>query len=320
MGGDTRRLRVFGLALAIALTGTQVLVSLDLLSPGRSTYVPPAVPWAAILFGSTLFGVGMALVGTCGFGSLIRLGTGDLRSLIVMLVFGAVAYATLRGILASFRIELLELPKIPVPGAVQGDLPSVLSWLGLGDLRLIIAFAGSVALVLAVMLDSRLRRSPRLLLAGVTLGVGVVAGWCITGVAIDEFIGPARAQSLTFVSPIGRALYGVLTSPSGLFDFGVGSVFGVVLGAFVSAWHDDAFRWEAFDDHREMRRHLVGAALMGFGGILAGGCTIGQGITAGSMMALSWPLAILGMMIGARLGIGILLEGSIGPLLRRPWR
>jgi uncharacterized membrane protein YedE/YeeE len=183
-----------------------------------------------------------------------------------------------------------------------------------------IAFAGSVALTLAVILDRRLRRSPRLLLAGVTLGVGVVAGWVITGVAIDEFIVPARAQSLTFVSPVGRALYGVLTSPSGLFDFGVGSVFGVVLGAFASARHDDVFRWEAFDDHHEMRRHLVGAALMGFGGIVAGGCTIGQGITAGSMMALSWPLAILGMMIGARLGIGILLEGSIGHLLRRPWR
>ena len=134
------------------------------------------MPWLAILLGRTLFGVGMALVGTCGFGSLIRLGAGDLRSLIVMIVFGAAAYATLRGMLAPLRIDGLEPIAVAVPGAVQGDLPSVLAWLGLGDLRLAIALvAAAVLLLLAVALDRRLRRSPRLLLAGLTLGLGVVA-------------------------------------------------------------------------------------------------------------------------------------------------
>lgn len=316
IGGDTRRLRIFGLALGVALLGTQAMVWGGVLNPALSTYVPSAVPWFAILVGSTLFGLGMALVGTCGFGSLIRLGTGDLRSLIVMMVFGATAYATLRGILAPLRIDGLETIAVAVPGAVQGDLPSVLAWLGLGDLRLAIAITAAALLILAVALDKRLRRSPRLLMAGLTLGVGVVAGWWATGVAIDEFASQARPQSLTFVSPVGRALYAVLTTPDGLLDFGIGAVIGVVLGSFLSALFDREFRWEAFDDHHEMRRHLVGAVMMGGGGILAGGCTIGQGISAGSMMALSWPLAIFGMMVGARMGIAFLMEGSIRQIFR----
>jgi hypothetical protein len=169
----------------------------------------------------------------------------------------------------------------------------------------------------AVLIDPRLRRSPRLLLAGLTLGLGVVLGWWATGVAIDEFAANPRAQSLTFVSPVGRALYAVLTTPAGLLDFGIGTIAGVVCGSFASALFDQEFRWEAFDDHHEMRRHLAGAVMMGGGGILAGGCTIGQGVSAGSMMALSWPLAIAGMMIGARLGIAFLMEGSIRNIFRR---
>lgn len=311
IGGDTRRLRIFGLALAIAMFGTQLMIWRGDLSPAFSTYVPGALAWFSILLGSTLFGIGMALVGTCSFGSLIRLGAGDLRSLIVMMVFGAVAYATLRGILAPLRIDVLEQVAVAVPGSVQGDLPSVLEWLGLGDLRLALGIVAPALLIGAVVIDRRLRRSPRLLLAGATLGLGVVLGWWATGVAIDEFALNPRTQSLTFVSPVGRALYAVLTTPVGLFDFGVGTIVGVICGSFVSALFDAEFRWEAFDDHYEMRRHLLGAVLMGGGGVLAGGCTIGQGISAGSMMALSWPLAIGGMMIGARLGIAFLMEGSI---------
>lgn len=189
----------------------------------------------------------MALVGTCGFGSLVRLGAGDLRSLIVMIVFGAAAYATLRGMLAPLRIDGLERIAVAVPGSVPGDLPSVLRWLGLCDVRLPLAVAAFLVLTGAVLFDARLRRSPRLLLAGLTLGLGVVLGWWATGVAVDEFAASQRTQSLTFVSPVGRALYAVLTTPAGLLDFGIGSISGVVCGSFASALYDAEFRWEAFD-------------------------------------------------------------------------
>jgi uncharacterized membrane protein YedE/YeeE len=318
MGGDTRRLRIFGLALAIALAGAQSLVGLGLLDPASSTYVQPALPWLSIAVGSVMFGLGMALVGTCSFGSLVRLGSGDLRSLIVMMVFGSVAYATLRGMLAPVRIEVLEKAAWPIPGGVKGDLGSVLAYLGVPYLRLGLTAAAVAVLVAAVAVDPRLRRSPRLLMAGATLGFSVVAGWWVTGVAVDAFDRVPRAQSLTFVSPVGRALYAVLSTPAALLEFGIGTLIGVTLGSFLSALYDREFRWEAFDDDREMRRHLVGAVLMGGGGVLAGGCTIGQGISAGSMMALSWPLAIAGMMIGARIGIAFLMEGSLRGLFQRP--
>lgn len=317
MGGDTRRLRIFGFALAIALTGAQSLIGFGLLDPSNSPYVQPALPWLSVTIGSTMFGLGMALVGTCSFGSLVRLGAGDLRSLIVMMVFGAVAYATLRGMLAPVRIEVLEKVAWPVPGGLKGDLDSVLGYLGAPHSRVGITAVVVVVLAAAVVADPRLRRSPRLLIAGATLGLSVVAGWWATGVAVDPFDQVPRAQSLTFVSPVGRALYGVLTSPAALFEFGIGTLVGVTFGSFLSALYDREFRWEAFDDDREMRRHLFGAVLMGSGGVLAGGCTIGQGISAGSVMALSWPIAILGMLIGARIGIAILMEGSLRGLLQR---
>lgn len=308
MGGDTRRLRIFGLALAIALIGAQAMAAMGLLDLSRTSYAPTAIPWLAALSGGLMFGVGMALVGTCGFGCLIRLGGGDLRSLIVLIVFGAVAYATLRGALSDFRIAGVERVAVKTPGGVAGDLPSLMSFYGWRGARLWVAVGAGAVLIAAVLLDPRLRRAPRLITAGTTLGLGVALGWLATGVLVDEFDLSARAQSLTFVAPVGKALFGAILSPHGFLDFGVASVGGVAVGSHLAARAADEFRWEAFDDHHEMRRHLAGAALMGVGGILAGGCTIGQGVTAGSAMALTWPLSIGGMMIGARLGIAFLID------------
>ncbi len=164
--------------------------------------------------------------------------------------------------------------------------------------------------------DARLRQTRRLLTAGMVLGLAIVAGWCVTGILADEFSTSLRVQSLTFVAPVARALFAVIGSHAAWLDFGVMTVPGVVLGAFIHARSKAGFRWEAFDDHHEMRRHLTGAALMGFGGVLAGGCTIGQGLTAGSLMAVTWPITVAGMILGARLGIVILMEGSLRELLR----
>lgn len=316
VGHDWRRMKVFGLALGLAIAGTQFLVVAGILAPERTNYVPAALPWFGILIGGLLFGLGMALVGTCAFGSLVRLGSGDLRSLVVLMVFGAVAYATLRGVLAGFRVERIEHIAIAVPPGAQADLPSLLGYVAGHDLRAWLAGIAAVGLVGAAVMDRRLRRAPRLMLAGVALGVGVVAGWLATTLLADEFARPTAPQSLTFVSPVARTLFGLLFDRDGLAEFGAGSVFGVALGAFIAARRADMFRWEAFDDPHEMKRHLLGAVLMGAGGILCGGCTIGQGLTAGSLFALSWPLAIIGMAAGARLGIALLMEGSLTQFLR----
>lgn len=319
MGGDSRRLRIYGLALGIAILGTQALIVAGFLNPELTTYVPVAIPVVAILIGSILFGMGMAMVGTCGFGSLVRLGAGDLRSLVVILVLGAAAYATLRGVFAGFRIGVLENLAVAMPEEIRSDIAMLLSRALGTDARLAIALIAGASLCWLALRDARLRRAPRLLSAGVVLGATTVAGWIATTWFGDDFSGPVRPQSLTFVSTIGKALYAGLLNPTAFADFGVGSVFGVIGGSYVAAWRAAELRWEAFDDDHEMRRHLLGAALMGVGGILAGGCTIGQGITAGSMLALSWPLAVGGMMLGARIGIAVLVDGSPRDLVQRFW-
>jgi uncharacterized membrane protein YedE/YeeE len=319
MGGDSRRLRIFGLALGIAILGTQSLVVSGVLRPELTTYTLPSLPIVAILLGSLIFGIGMALVGTCGFGSLVRLGTGDLRSLIVVLVLGATAYATLRGVLASVRIDALERLSIGMPDSIASDMASLTSHALGFDVRAVLAIVVGAGLCLLALGDARLRRAPRLLSAGIALGVLVVAGWVVTNSFGDEFDVALRPQSLTFVSTIGKALYAGVLNVSSFADFGVGSVFGVVAGSWLAAWRSAELRWEAFDDDHEMRRHLVGAALMGIGGILAGGCTIGQGITAGSMLALSWPFAVGGMVLGSRLGIALLVDDSVSEIIQRSW-
>ncbi|MEJ1161998.1 YeeE/YedE family protein [Prosthecomicrobium sp. N25] len=313
--GDTRRLKVFALGLAIALAGTQGLVLAGLLDPAATTYVPAALPLLSIALGGLLFGIGMSLIGTCGIGSLVRLGGGDLRSLVVILVFGAVAYASLRGILSGFRIGTLEAIQVPLPDGRRADLADM-AQAAIGPLGRP-ALAGALLLGLAAwaLSDRRLARTPRLVGAGAALGLGVVAGWVATGVLVDEFATP-RPQSLTFVGPVARALFGIVAATDSLADFGVASVFGVVAGSGLAAVRGRQFHWEAFDDPREMRRHLLGAALMGFGGVAAGGCTIGQGLTAGSLLALSWPVALAGIFLGARLGIYFVLEGRLSDALR----
>lgn len=319
MGGDSRRLRIFGLALGIAILGTQALIIGGLLDPEQTSYTPAAFPLIAILIGSVMFGIGMAMVGTCGFGSLVRLGTGDLRSLIVILILGVSAYATLRGAFASFRITVLEGIFIAMPDGARSDVAS-LSMHALGlDVRAAIAAIAGGALCWLALSDRRLRRTPRLLSAGIALGLLTVAGWVATSWLGDDFDHPIRPQSLTFVATVGKAIYAGLLNAANFVDFGVGSVFGVVAGSWLAAWRAGELRWEAFDDDHEMRRHLCGAALMGIGGILAGGCTIGQGITAGSMLSLSWPFAVGGMVLGARLGIATLVDSTPKEMVRRGW-
>ena len=151
------------------------------------------------------------------------------------------------------------------------------------------------------------------------LGIATIAGWIVTTTLGDEFSAPLQPQSLTFVSTIGKTLFAGLLNVANFADFGVASVLGVIAGSFLAAWRAVELRWEAFDDDHEMRRHLTGAALMGIGGILAGGCTIGQGITAGSILALSSPLAVAGMMLGARIGIAVLVDGSFRDIFERGW-
>lgn len=310
MGHDWRRAKVFGLALALALLLTQILVFTGYFEPRLSTYVPDRLSLIPIAVGAVMFGFGMAQVGTCAFGSLVRLGGGDLRSLIVLLIFGALAYAMQRGVLAPVRLAAMEKLAVPLPGMTPSTLPDLLAHFGVRGAGLILAVAVALLALYSIISDKRLRKARRLLTAGTLLGLGVVTGWLATQTFVDPLETTIRTQSLTFVAPVGRAFFGTLLNALDFADFGVGTVFGVIFGAFLAAVVADEFRWNAFDDPLEMRRHLSGAVLMGIGGVLAGGCTLGQGLTAGSLLALTWPITVGGMLLGARLGIARLVGES----------
>lgn len=320
MGHDWRRMRIFALALLIAMIATQALIYFGLFDPLRTAYTPSRVALLSAATGSFMFGIGMAFVGTCAFGSLVRAGTGDLRSLITMIIFGAVAYATLRGVLSPLRIDVLEQAAVQMPGDTSSNLPALAQFLGGEKLRWFVTLAVIAALAWFIFAGGRLLQTPRLVFAGIVLGLAIAAGWWLTGVAVDPFESDIRVQSLTFVAPVARALFAVTGNHANWLDFGVMSVPGVIAGAFIAARSAKEFRWEAYDDHYEMRRHITGGVLMGFGGVLAGGCTIGQGLTAGSLLAVTWPLTVLGMILGARTGIAILVEGSVRDFLANLFR
>jgi uncharacterized membrane protein YedE/YeeE len=315
MARDFRRLKVLALALALAMLASQAMILAGLLPIETVRYLPNRVPVLGIAIGGVLFGFGMAMVGTCAFGSLVRLGSGDLRSLIVLSLFAVTALAVLRGGLARLRLDYLESAALSLPGGIQSDLAALTGWLTGGEVRLLTAFVIGAVLLLWSFSGGGIASRMRLLLSGVVLGLGVAAGWLFTGVLADDMTLSVRAESLTFVSPVADMLHGLVIAGRPLWDFGIASVAGVIVGAWGASVRHDEFRWEAYDDPREMKRHLAGAVLMGAGGVMAGGCTIGQGLTAGSVLALSWPLATLGMIVGARLGLAILIEGGLMPVL-----
>jgi uncharacterized protein len=316
MGQDWRRMKVFGLSLGVALLLTQGLVLAGVFDPAQSAYLPSRVALLSSALGALMFGFGMALVGTCAFGSLLRLGGGDLRSFFTIALFAMVATMTLRGSLSALRLDGLEPISLSMPGGVPSALPDLLARVTGLPLRLPLILLVAALLVLPALLDPRLRPARRLMRAGLVLGMGIAAGWLFTGVLTDPFEAKVRVQSLTFVAPVARGFASLVFGSREWLDFGVMSVLGVVFGAYLAARKGDEVRWEAFDDHIEMRRHLVGAVMMGVGGVLAGGCTIGQGLTAGSLLAVTWPVAVLGIMLGARLGLALLICGSTTEFLR----
>ena len=321
IGHDWRRMKIFGLALAIALALTQAMIDLAWLDAAATSYAPPRIAIVSILLGSLLFGFGMAMVGTCAFGSLLRLGGGDLRSLVVIVIYAVVATMTLRGAFSGLRIDILESLALRMPGQNASTIPDLIAYFSGPRVTTAIAIALMLALGLPALLDRRLRNARRLMRSAIVLGVAIAAGWLFTGVLPDPLESQMRVQSLTFVAPVARGFSALVFGTREWLDFGVMSVIGVTLGAFIAARKGDDLRIEAFDDHLEMRRHLFGAILMGAGGVLAGGCTIGQGLSAGSVLAVSWPLAVAGLIVGARMGLAVMMAPSwadLAPTWLRP--
>ncbi|MCG6858031.1 MAG: YeeE/YedE family protein [Salaquimonas sp.] len=314
--GDSNGLRSWVLAAAVALLATQTIMAAGIIELSSSFYLTSALSVAGSLFGGLMFGVGMALVGTCGFGAIIRLGGGNLRALVVLTGIGLAAIAAQRGITGHFRVNVIEplsLDMTPIGSQSLGTLVSKAAGMRLEYPLALLLGGAAVAWVFA---NAAFRRDRGKITAGAVIGLCIAAGWLATSFFSNRLFSEVQLEAGSFVMPVGDTIMQLITVTGALPDYGVGLVVGVFIGAAIAAWRADDMRWEACDDARELSRHLAGAFLMGTGGVFALGCTIGQGVSAMSVMALSAPLSIAGIVFGARIGLGYLVEGSPFGFLR----
>ncbi len=306
-GGNFDRFRIWILAIAVAIAGTFLLDQFTSINIADAFYLATPTTLIATLAGGLIFGLGMSLVGTCGFGALARIGGGDLKSVVTFLVMGITAYATLSGAGAYLRIGLFPEPSIPAQPAGFAHMAAQM-FFGTPNMW---AYGLAAIMMAAVFYSSRFRKKYKSVIAGILIGLMIVWGWYTTGIlAADEF-DPYRLESLTFSAPLGESIMYVMTMTGSTLKFGIGATVGVIFGAAVTTIAQGYFRWEACDDARELRRQMMGGVLMGFGGVLALGCTIGQGISAFSTLAFSAPIALIGILCGAWLGLHFLVHGSI---------
>jgi len=304
--GDKNRLRAWFLAIGVAVLGSQTLQAAGYIDLGKSIYLTANFGWLGHLLGGFLFGVGMTLAGGCGQRTLVRVGGGNLKSLVVMLFLGITAYMTLRGLIAPVRINGIEVTNLDLSARNIPDqsLMTLLGATGIGItpvVRWVIVAVVGAGFVLFALASAEFWKSPKDLLAGVSIGLIIVAGWYITGkIGYDDFE-PVRLESYTFVAPVAEQINYLMTYTGSTINFGIAAVFGVLAGSFLYAVLSGSFRIETFNSRQDMVNHIVGGILMGFGGVLSLGCTIGQGVTGMSTLAMGSVITLTMIIFGAAL-------------------
>jgi uncharacterized protein len=307
--GDWRRMRAWLLAIATALIGAQALQLAGLIDLQTSFYAATAWPWVAAIAGGLLFGFGMTQTGGCASRNVARLGGGNLKSLAVLAVMALAASATLALVLPALQV----LPVATLAG--PGTLGELLAPLGL-EPKVADALAAALiggALLLFCFRDAAFRGARREIAAGLILGGLAVLGWLITA---SEGQGFAVRASLNFVLPLAAGGVALFGQPAGGAGFGLALIAGAVLGAFVMAKATHTFRIERFASASDRRRHLVGAAVMGTGGGLALGCTVGHGVSGISSLALTSILVFFAIAAGGIAGVRYLEQGSLKGAVR----
>src|SRR5579862_6749640 len=259
--GDSRLIRTFALALAVAAITAQCLAGYGVVDLGKSVYLQPSFSIPLMFGGGLLFGYGMVLSNGCGSRALVLLGRGNLRSFVVVIVLGMTAQMTLRGLIAPARIALLQATTTK---PAHLTLPELLMADGGGlTARMIVASVISAALIIFAFAHAPFRRARGQIAAGIAVGLLVTAGWFATGhLGADDF-NPAAVTSLTFIAPVVDAVQYVMLSTGLTLNFGIAMVFGVFAGSLLTAVATRRFHLEGYTSPRHMLRSICGAALMG---------------------------------------------------------
>jgi uncharacterized membrane protein YedE/YeeE len=312
--GDWTRMRMWGMAVGVAMLGFYAMAWLGWIDAGKSIYTSGRIIWLSALVGGALFGFGMVLSSGCGSKTLVRIGAGSLKSLVVFFVMGFAAFATLRGVFAVLRVNTVDTVAFEIPAG--GAIPSWFSsGLGLDPALtgLAVALLVGGALVVWALVGSDFRGSFNNVLGGLGIGLVIVAMWWVSGHlgfvpehpetldAVYLASNSGRMESLTFTAPMAYALDWVIffSDTSKLLTFGVVTVVGVVVGSLVCALIEGSFRWEGFRSTQDTALHIAGGACMGVGGVTALGCTIGQGLSGLSTLSFTSMIAVTGIVLGA---------------------
>ena len=306
--GSLHRLRAWLLAMAVALLMSQLFQAIGWIDLSASIYLSTNFGIGGYIVGGCLCGVGMTLGGGCGQRTLVRAGGGNLKSLVVLLVLGLTAYITLRGLLAGVRIEVIEPLSIDLSeyGLVDQSLTGVvaaMSGLVPESVAKGLAVIIGLALLIYTLKDKDFRTSGDAIVSGLVVGLLVAGAWLVTGVVGNDDFDPVRLETLTFIAPVGNMLNYLMTWTGSTIGFGIAVVFGVLAGSLAYAVASGNFRIETFSSRSDMLNHLYAGVLMGFGGVLSLGCTIGQGVGGFSTLALGSVVSIVFIVFGCALTI-----------------
>jgi uncharacterized protein len=311
--GDWTRARLVLTAIAVAIAGTGALIFFSDVDLTKSIYASPKLLWLSHIVGGLVFGFGMTIASGCGSKTLLRVGGGSLKAVVTLVVMAIASYMTLKGLFAIFRVNILDKATLSLPAAQL--LPSLL---GLGKSA---AFGFSVlvsgAIFAFVMANKDFRGQPKLLLAGALIGLTVVGGWWTTaqfGFVAEHpdtlqaaylATNSNRPESFSFTAPVayGLELLMLWSDKSTVLTFGIAAVLGMIAGGAVVALATKTFRWESFANAEDLANHLVGGMMMGFGGVTALGCTIGQGASGLSVLSLGAIITVIAIVIGSRLAL-----------------
>lgn len=311
--GDWTRMRQWVLAIGVAMVGFAVLAWAGQIDPAKTIHATRRWLWLSGAVGGLLFGFGMVLASGCGSKTLVRVGTGNLKSLVVMLTMGLAGFATLKGVTAVLRVASVDQVAVEFP--TVANLPHLLAApLGLTPLGATLALGLLIggALIVWALADRGFLAGDNLL-AGLGIGATVAAMWWVSGhlgfvaehpETLDEVFlatNTGRTEALSFVAPIAYTLDWLIlfSDKNKVLTLGVASVAGVIVGSAVAALASRSFRWEGFGSTEDLANHLLGATLMGVGGVTALGCTIGQGLSGISTLSLTSFVALAGIVAGA---------------------
>lgn len=315
--GHWGRMRMWMLAIAVAVLGASALSYTGQVDLSKAVMQRPTLNWLSLLVGGLLFGVGMTMAGGCANKNLIRVGGGSLRSVVVLVFMGIASYMTMRGLFGQWRANWLDPVAIPLGEAGWSDqgLPTALArvtGMAPGTALIVVAAIFALALLAFAFKDKRFRANGAQVTGGIVIGLVIAGGWYVSGhlgfgespeTMEDVFFATnsRTIESMSFVGPVafGLELLMLWTDQSLHISFGVASVLGVIAGSAAYALATKRFRWEGFASFTDLRSQLVGAVLMGFGGVTALGCTVGQGLSGLSTLAIGSFIAVAGIVIGS---------------------